>query len=49
MMLVLCALCGVQAQTIQNASNWWDGSVLYTAKVVGNNVTMSGIGEHEGG
>ena len=49
MMVVLCTLYGVQAQTIQNASNWWDGSVLYTAKVSGNSVTMSGVGEHEGG
>ena len=49
MVMCLCALCGVQAQTIQNGSNWFDGSVLYTAKVQGNAVTMEGIGEHEGG
>ena len=49
MVLCLCALCGVQAQTIQNGSKWFDGSVLYTAKVQGNAVTMEGIGEHEGG
>ena len=47
--MCLCALCGVQAQTIQNNSRWWDGSVLYTAKVVGNKVTMTGISENEGG
>ena len=39
MVMCLCALCGVQAQTIQNGSNWFDGSVLYTAKVQGNAVT----------
>ena len=49
MVMCLCALCGVQAQTIQNGSMWWDGSVLYTAKVLGNDVRMEGIGEHEGG
>ena len=49
MVMCLCALCGVQAQTIQNNSRWWDGSVLYTAKVVGNKVTMTGISENEGG
>ena len=49
MVLSLCALMGVQAQTIQNGSMWWDGSVLYTANVDGNHVSMEGIGEHEGG
>ena len=49
MVMCLCTLCGVQAQTIQNNSKWWDGSVLYTAKVQGNAVKMEGIGEHEGG
>ena len=49
MVMCLCALCGVQAQTIQNGSKWFDGSVLYTAKVQGNAVTMEGIDEHEGG
>ena len=49
MVMCLYALCGIQAQTIQNNSKWWDGSVLYTAKVVGNQVTMNGISEHEGG
>ena len=44
--MCLCALCGVQAQTIQNGSMWWDGSVLYTAKVQGNSVDMNGVGEH---
>ena len=47
--MCLCALCGVQAQSVQNGSKWWDGSVLYTAKVSGNTVRMEGIGEHEGG
>lgn len=46
--VVMClfALCGVQAQTIQNGSTWWDGAVLYTAKVQGNSVNMNGVGEH---
>jgi hypothetical protein len=39
----------VEAQTIQNNSKWWDGSVLYTATVQGNNVKMEGVGAHEGG
>jgi hypothetical protein len=47
--LCLSILCSVQAQTILNGSQWWDGSVLYTAKVNGNSVTMNGVGEHEGG
>ena len=47
---VLCAVCmSLQAQTIQNNSKWWDGSVLYTASVQGNTVKMKGVGEHEGG
>ena len=38
------------AQTIQNGSKWWDGSVLYTAKVdASGEVTMNGIDAHEGG
>ncbi|MBP5714681.1 MAG: YARHG domain-containing protein [Prevotella sp.] len=46
----LCALMGVQAQTIQNGSKWWDGSVLYTASVdASGEVTMNGIDAHEGG
>lgn len=49
MALCLCALCGVQAQTIQNGSKWWDGSVLYTAKVSGSAVTLNGVDAHEGG
>ena len=49
MVMCLCTLCGVQAQTIQNNSKWFDGSTLYTAKVQGNAVTMEGIDEHEGG
>ena len=48
MMMVLLAV-STQAQIIQNNSKWWDGSVLYTAKVQGNSVKMEGIGEHEGG
>ena len=38
------------AQTIQNGSKWWDGSVLYTAQVAASGeVTMNGIDAHEGG
>ena len=48
--MCLCALMGVQAQTIKNGQKFWDGSVLYTAKVdAQGNVVMNGIGEHEGG
>lgn len=48
--MCLCALCGVQAQTIQNGSKWWDGSVLYTAAIDEYGcVHMNGIGPHEGG
>lgn len=48
--LCLCALCGVQAQTISNGSKWWDGNVLYTAKVdAAGNVKMNGVNAHEGG
>ena len=48
--MCLCALMGVQAQTIRNGQRFWDGSVLYTAKVdAQGNVVMNGIGEHEGG
>lgn len=49
MAVCLCALCAVQAQTILNGSQWWDGAVLYTATVDGNSVKMDGVGEHEGG
>jgi len=46
----LAALCGLQAQTIQNGSKWWDGAVLYTAHVTGTGVVeMRGVDEHEGG
>lgn len=39
-----------QAQTIRSGSKWWDGSVLYTAKVDEfGKVAMEGIGAHEGG
>ena len=38
------------AQTIQNGSKWWDGSVLYTAQVnASGEVTMNGVDAHEGG
>ena len=38
------------AQTIRNGSKWWDGSVLYTAKIEADGtVQMKGIGPHEGG
>ena len=48
--MCLCALCGVQAQTIKNGQRFWDGGVLYTAKVdAQGNVVMNGISEHEGG
>ena len=48
--LCLCALCGVQAQVISNGSKWWDGNVLYTAKVdAAGNVKMNGVNAHEGG
>ena len=48
--MCLCALMGVQAQTIQNGSKWWDGSVLYTAKIDAyDTVIMNGINAHEGG
>lgn len=51
MVLCLCALLGAQAQTIQNGSKWWDGSVLYTATVDNqfSVVYMNGVGPHEGG
>lgn len=50
MLLCLWALVGVQAQTIQNGSKWWDGSVLYTAKVDQfGTVIMTGVNAHEGG
>ena len=48
--LCLCAFCGVQAQVISNGSKWWDGNVLYTAKVdAAGNVKMNGVNAHEGG
>ena len=47
--LCLFVLCGLQAQTIQNGSKWWDGSVLYTASVdASGEVTMNGVDAHEG-
>ena len=43
-------MMSVQAQSIKNGQKFWDGSVLYTAKVdAQGNVVMNGIGEHEGG
>ncbi len=33
LVVCLCAVCGAQAQTIQNGSKWWNGEVLYTATV----------------
>ena len=49
-MMMMCLLAvATQAQTIQNNSKWWDGSVLYTAHVEGNSVKMEGIDNHEGG
>lgn len=48
--MCLCALCGVQAQTIRNGSKWWDGSELYTASVdKDGDVVMEGVNLHEGG
>ena len=48
--LCLCVFIDIQAQTILNGSKWWDGSVLYTAKVAASGeVTMNGIDAHEGG
>ncbi len=50
LILCLCVVLGLQAQVIQNGSRWWDGSVLYTAKVDAyGDVTMEGIDAHEGG
>jgi len=49
-LLCLCALCGIQAQTIRNGQKFWDGSVLYTASIDQRGVvSMEGIGPHEGG
>ena len=46
---IICSLFTVSAQTIQNGSKWWDGSVLYTAKVdASGEVTMNGVDAHEG-
>ncbi len=46
----LLTFIGLQAQTIQNGSKWWDGSVLYTATVeASGSVRMNGIDAHEGG
>ena len=48
--LCLCALCGMQAQTIKSGQKFWDGSVLYTASIDEyGTVMMDGIGPHEGG
>ena len=51
-LLTIIALClfvvvGGRAQTIQNGSKWWDGSVLYTANVDNQgNVRMNGVGQY---
>jgi len=48
--LSLCALCGMQAQSVRSGQKFWDGSVLYTATIDEyGTVMMSGIGPHEGG
>jgi len=45
-----CTLFTLNAQTIRSGSKWWDGSVLYTAKVdASGEVTMNGVDAHEGG
>ncbi len=50
MAVCLFTFIGLQAQTIQNGSKWWDGSVLYTATVdASGSVKMNGIDAHEGG
>ena len=50
MALCLCALVGMQAQSIQDGSKWWDGMVLYTASVneTYGSVEMNGIWAHPG-
>lgn len=46
MTICLLAIAGMQAQTIQNGSKWWDGAVLYTAQLnQSGHVTMLGKGE----
>ena len=47
--LCLCAICGVQAQTVKNGTRWWDGKALYTATVdKDGDVTMKGITQVDG-
>ena len=42
--MCLCALTGVRAQVVKNATKWWDGSVLYTATVdKDGDVVMRGV------
>lgn len=42
----LCTFSGIQAQTIQNGSKWWDGTMLYTASVNNDGtVLMNGEGD----
>lgn len=47
--LCLCTLMGMQAQTIKSGSKWWDGMVLYTATVDESGVVkMHGVWAHPG-
>ena len=48
-MMCLCALTGVRAQVVKNATKWWDGSVLYTATVdKDGDVVMRGVTAQDG-
>ena len=47
--LCLCAICGVQAQIVENGTKWWDGNALYTASVdQDGDVVMQGITQADG-
>ena len=47
--MCLCTLMGMQAQTIKSGSKWWDGMVLYTATVDESGVVkMHGVWAHPG-
>lgn len=47
--LCLCAICGVQAQIVENGTKWWDGNALYTASVdQDGDVVMNGITQADG-
>ena len=47
--LCLCAICGVQAQIVENGTKWWDGNALYTASVdQDGDVVMKGITQADG-